>query len=224
MPTLQDAQEAARAVVQAAEPIAVIAFGSTATKGEGHDVDLLVVVEREEVEKTVQLALRPFYNRFAIDCFTTSIDRLSYHFKRGSPFLRLVQREGKLLYMKDFINQWIRLSKEDLDQASYLLKGGYYRGACFHSQQAAEKALKARLLEKGWELEKTHSIRRLLAIAEPYRIGISVDEEDMDFMDSIYRGRYPADEGLLPLRPPTKEDAERALSAAQEVLKQLGFF
>lgn len=67
-------------------------------------------------------------------------------------------------------------------------------------QQAIEKAIKAKLFKKGWEREKTHSIERLIAIGKDYRVKFPLSDEEIVFLDSIYRGRYPVDEGLLPLR------------------------
>lgn len=36
-----------------------------------------------------------------------------------------------------------------------------------------------------------------------------MQEKDIDFIERIYRGRYPAAEGLLPIGEPTMEDAMR---------------
>ena len=123
--------------------------------------------------------------------------------------------------MKNSMKEWIGLALEDFRQAKYLFEGSFYRGACFAAQQAVEKAIKAELLKRGWDLEKIHNIRRLLSISEDYNLDIECDDDDIDFMDSIYRGRYPAEEGLLPLNTPTAEDASRAISMAEGVLKQL---
>ncbi|MBI5308074.1 MAG: HEPN domain-containing protein [Planctomycetes bacterium] len=90
----------------------------------------------------------------------------------------------------------------------------YYKGSCYHAQQSIEKSIKACLLAKGWELEKIHNVERLLSIAGDFVIAINVSEDDVVFIDSIYRGRYPAEAGLLPLGEPSGSDAKRALSIA----------
>jgi hypothetical protein len=41
------------------------------------------------------------------------------------------------------------------------------------------------------------------------------------FLNSIYRGRYPTEEGLLPRGEPTQADARRAVAAADAVVRQL---
>jgi len=51
------------------------------------------------------------------------------------------------------------------------------------------------VIKKGWELEKIHSIRRLIAIAENFEISVPLQDEEMDFIDSIYKGRYSGEEG-----------------------------
>ena len=58
-------------------------------------------------------------------------------------------------------------------------------------------------------------------IAEDYRLLIPLQPADIDFMDEIHRGRYPAESGLLPLGTPTKDDADRAVSIAKQTLGAL---
>lgn len=222
MVTLKEAQEVARMLTAKISPVAVILFGSVAREGRGEDLDLLVVTGREPDYGQVGQALEDYYSRFAIDYFVASVDQITGYFRKGSPWLRLIQQEGRVLYMDESFRDWERLSLEDWEQAQYLLNGGFYRGVCFSSQQAVERALKGEMLRRGWELEKIHSLRRLLSIARSLELKLDYDGDDIDFMDSIYRGRYPAEEGLLPLQSPSKEDAQRAVEVARRFLKQLG--
>ena len=48
--------------------------------------------------------------------------------------------------------------------------------------------------------------------------------DDIDFLDEIYRGRYPAESGLLPLGEPTAAAAERAVTLANKSLATLHRF
>jgi len=121
--------------------------------------------------------------------------------------------------MHNSLKDWHDSGLEDFQQAEYLSEGGFYRGACFSSQQAIEKIIKWMLLKKGWELEKIHNIRRLMAIAENFGIIVPLQDEEIDFIDSVYKGRYPGEEGLLPLGTPTQKDAKRALQIAKKVVK-----
>ena len=38
-----------------------------------------------------------------------------------------------------------------------------------------------------------------------------LQDEEIDFIDSIYKGRYSGEEGLLPLDSPVLKDAKKAL-------------
>lgn len=223
MVTLSQAKQVSDFLVNSIQPLAVILFGSVSTNGIGEDLDLLVVVDDSEVsplalEKAVRRKLRPFYAEFAIDPIVLPVGMIQEHWRKGSPFLRLIQREGRSLYMKDSVKQWLNQATEDLSTARYLLAGGSCRAACYHAQQAFEKAIKAALIQAGWELEKVHSIERLAAIARNYSVVVEVSDEDTVFMDSVYRGRCPAEEGLLPTGDPTASDAAKAIEITSRAL------
>jgi len=226
MVSQKEAKDLANYLARAINPVSIVMFGSVAKEGKGEDLDLLIVTEDKdkslkELDAEVRRLLRPFYKDFAIDPFILPLTLVKEYFLKGSPFLRLIQREGRSLYMKDSVNQWLKQAKEDLSVAEYLIKGGYYRGACYHAQQAIEKALKASLIQKGWELEKTYSIERLIALAEEYKVSPGIAEDDAIFIDSIYRGRYPAEEGLIPIGEPSKEDALKAMRIASGSIRNL---
>jgi len=57
---------------------------------------------------------------------------------------------------------WLKSAEDDLRWAKHNLKGGFYPQACFAAQQAAEKALKAYLLEKTGRFDKVHLLPKLL--------------------------------------------------------------
>jgi len=219
MPVIDDVREVVDVIKKVSNPDAVILFGSIAREAEGNDIDLLIVGNKKD-EKRVLNSLHPFFKKFPIDAFFVSKKKLKESYYHGSPFLRLIQREGRLLYMQNSLKDRHDSGQEDLRQAEYLHEGGFHRGVCFSSQQAVEKLVKWVLLKKGWELEKIHSIRRLAAIASDFGISIPLHDDEMDFMDGIYKGRYPGEEGLLPLGPPTQRDAKRALQIAKKIAKQ----
>lgn len=120
--------------------------------------------------------------------------------------------------MKDPESGWLQDARDELRSADYLALGGFWKAACYHAQQAVEEAFKARLLGKGRELEKVHSVRRLAAIAVEYRVPVPLDDTAIDSIDSICRGRYPGEAGLLPLGDPREEDAHRAIEIARNLL------
>lgn len=215
------------AVVEAVDPVEIILFGSVAQTASGNDLDLLVVTEDRdgapgnESARELTTALRSFKRTFDIDDYVLTRSQFAEEYRRGSVFLRKIVSEGICIYMREGIKAWIQQAEEDLKTAEYLLSGGFYRGACHHAQQSVEKSIKTLLLDRGWDLEKIHSIHRLLAIAEDYRLPTPLQPADIDFMDEIYRGRYPAESGLLPLGTPTKDDADRAVSVAKQTLGAL---
>lgn len=222
MVTVDDAKSAAATIVKTLHPLSIVLFGSVARDGIGADMDLLVVTDDNltvngDPALLLHKGLKRFYRKFAIDPFVVSRSAVLEYYSKGSPFLDLISKEGRSLYMKDAVNEWLRQSVEECNMAEYLLLGSYFKGACYHAQQSIEKAIKARLLKKGWCLEKIHNIERLLAIGKDYRIRFNLSDEEIVFVDSIYRGRYPAEAGLLPLGDPSKEDAAKAVSLAKRV-------
>jgi HEPN domain-containing protein len=226
MVTYLDARRAAEAIRKAVDPFSIFLFGSVARKGVGNDLDLLVLVDEKgrsirDIELLIHRSLKPYYSKFSIDPFVFSLSKWFEYHKKGSPFLHLLAREGKVLFMKNIVEEWTRQAREELEMATYLLGGGYLKGACYHAQQAVEKAMKAGLFRKGWELEKTHSSARLAAIGKDLKLKFPLLEDEITFMDSIYRGRYPAEAGLLPLGLPSKEEAERAVKIAEKMLKSI---
>ena len=81
--------------------------------------------------------------------------------------------------------------------------------------------MNALILEKGRRPARTHDIVELLNVvtADGWAVGLPMDEAV--FLNSVYRGRYPTEEGLLPHGEPTQEDARRALRAAEAVMKSV---
>ncbi|MBI5212861.1 MAG: HEPN domain-containing protein [Nitrospirae bacterium] len=226
MVTLKDAKEVSEKINKAFHPLSITVFGSIAKEGKGNDLDLLVVLDDrgksfDNVDLLMHRCLKDFYKKFAIDPFVVPLSAFREHYLKGSPFLSLILKEGRILYMKNAVKEWMGQADDELKTAQYLFDGGFYKGTCFHSQQAIEKALKALLLNKGWELEKTHSIERLIALLGGYKIKIDIPDGDMVFIDSIYRGRYPAEAGLLPLGEPTKADAQKAVGIAERIIKKI---
>lgn len=227
MVTIKDAKEVSNVIIKTLDPISVVVFGSVAKNGIGEDLDLLIVVDdRSDKSLTIDdlnllahKCLKGYYKKFAIDPFIVPASVFNQYYSKGSPFLRLILTEGRCVYMRDAVKDWLKQAEEELDMAAYLLQGKYFKGACFHSQQSIEKAVKAMLLNKGWELEKTHSIERLVSIGEEYNVQIYLSDEDAVFIDNIYRSRYPAEVGLLPLGEPLETDAQRAVGIATRILK-----
>ena len=89
---------------------------------------------------------------------------------------------------------WMRFARSDLELAKITPPPGVLlEGLCFHTQQAAEKALKAVLVSYGISFPMTHSLRILLDLLHDC---ISIPEEVEDassLTDYSVMARYPGD-------------------------------
>ena len=116
-------------------------------------------------------------------------------------------------------DDWYGRAKEDLEIAEILFKETPHYGAvCFHSQQAAEKALKGALLIHGARPKKTHSTALLLKEVARFRPPVSSFESDTHFLDAVYvPSRYPR-AGLPTF---TRERASQCLEKAERITDAL---
>jgi HEPN domain-containing protein len=112
--------------------------------------------------------------------------------------------------------RWLRFAQEDLDAARSLaeLNGFVPRIVCFSAQQAAEKAIKAVLVDQGIEFPRTHTLIRLLTLLPASMDIDDATKRDWDELsDWAVESRYPAD-----LPEAMESDAERAVLLATGVL------
>jgi HEPN domain-containing protein len=68
--------------------------------------------------------------------------------------------------IQEFVRQWLRKGEADLAAAEILLRADApdYFPCAFHCQQAAEKLIKALLVERQIEFRKTHDLEHLVAL------------------------------------------------------------
>ena len=107
--------------------------------------------------------------------------------------------------------RWLRFAAEDLDAARRLLaeRSSAPRHVCWHSQQAAERALKAALVLEGIDFPFTHdlnALRNLLPDSWPVQADLA------ELTGWAVQARYP---GEWP--EPSTADAVRAESEARAV-------
>lgn len=118
--------------------------------------------------------------------------------------------------------RWLEFANDDLVMAEYALSGGIFRQACFHSQQAVEKALKGLLQARRGTHPKSHSLEeRLLydsGTHEDLREWRAEWNLDLFYLPTRYADALP---GLLPTGEPTQADAERALQAARAIVSEI---
>jgi HEPN domain-containing protein len=62
--------------------------------------------------------------------------------------------------------EWLNQAFSDLRLASTEPEGVYLEDLCFHTQQAAEKAIKALLIRRGVQFPYVHDLSQLLTLVE----------------------------------------------------------
>lgn len=207
------------------DPERVILFGSRASgrTQQDSDIDLMVVKDttRRPIDRRIEVGRLLADRLMPLDVVVYTPRELWTLYRAGSPFIQDVLEHGRVLYMRNVTSAWLEDAEDELDTATLLFDHGKYRSACLHSQQAVEKALKALVLERGHRPARTHDVVDLLhaAVAEAWSPTLTTD--DAVYLSSIYQGRYPTEEGLLPHGEPTLEDARRARDAAHGLVESV---
>ena len=217
-------EEITQRLVRDFAPERIILYGSHANgrAGGGSDIDILVIKETDKrpIDRRLEAESVLSDRAIAIDIEVFTPDEVRYLFSIGTPLIEEVMEKGRLLYMKKSTSAWFKYAEEELETASLLYDHGKYKGACFHAQQCIEKGLKAFLLEQGERPPRTHDIVDLTNRVKE-RWNLSIDGDDAVFLNSVYRGRYPTDEGLLPYGEPIAADAIRAVTVSKIFLEHL---
>lgn len=111
--------------------------------------------------------------------------------------------------------EWIKKGDEDLASLRALLKHkeGSPSTACFLSQQATEKFLKALLIFKGQELEKVHDLVKILNSINNINPELKNLTEKIAILNRYYvETRYPGDFPEF-----TWAECEDALKTVEEI-------
>lgn len=110
-------------------------------------------------------------------------------------------------------NEWIKRADEDEKIAEVLWKEKIAGGICFHSQQMAEKLLKAFLVFKQGEFPKVHQLDILLKLCIDKEPHFEEYKTEAILLSDYYtETRYPGDYTEF-----TLQEAEKALHAAQRI-------
>lgn len=117
------------------------------------------------------------------------------------------------------IKQWLFFAESDLKSAKASLGESVYHIVCFHSQQTAEKSLKALLAFQNQIIPKTHDLLYLLRKLRNNQDFLMFREE-LNFLNQFYvPTRYPeAFPGSLPEGLPDQKDAEKAVEYAGKIV------
>lgn len=116
--------------------------------------------------------------------------------------------------------RWLAQAESDLAFAQLAARERYFNQACFHSQQAAEKALKAFLYANGAEHVFGHSVSELAEECATLDSRFTAVRPRVSALDQFYlTARYPNSlPGGIPAEAFTPDDAARALGMAHEVV------
>lgn len=123
--------------------------------------------------------------------------------------------------------RWFRQAQADLEVAHALRSLGYHAAACFHSQQAAEKALKAVLYSQGSRVVLGHSVRELALRCEEMDPAFTALRDPTALLDQFYiPTRYPnrLPPPAVPSEIYTATQANMAYEAAEQVLATVETF
>jgi HEPN domain-containing protein/predicted nucleotidyltransferase len=191
--------EAVDALVREFRPLKILLFGSRA-RGDGReesDIDLLVVLERIDDRRKTRDALQRALPRMpvSVDVWAADPDELARTGDSVGSFVYPVLRDGEVVYGVDDRDEhvWLRYASEDLDAAERMVEGRGWapRIACFHAQQAAEKALKAVLVHEGMPLQFTHNLELLRDLIPEGRRSAGVEGDLRRLSTRAVVPRYP---------------------------------
>lgn len=114
---------------------------------------------------------------------------------------------------KEIINEWYQKAEEDMLAAEVVLEASplLYDVSAFHSQQGAEKFLKAFLVFNEVMPPKVHDMKELLDIATGFDPSFDAMREAESLSKYAIRSRYPHDFDI------DKEEALEILRVAKSV-------
>lgn len=113
-------------------------------------------------------------------------------------------------------NEWLKRARSNLALARQpRTEEIYWEDLCFETQQAAEKALKAVLIDKGIRFRFVHDLAELMTLLE--NSGISLPDtvkKGAALTDYSVEARYPG-----PFEPVTEGEFREALALAEIVVE-----
>jgi HEPN domain-containing protein len=123
--------------------------------------------------------------------------------------------------MKDETRQWLKYAAENLESAKVLKESRLFNPCLQNIQQSVEKSLKSILIESSLKLKRTHSIAELRNILRDNSIRVGLDDEECEFLDSIYLpSKYPLG-SALPEFEPDNELCESGIDIAEKVYAEI---
>ena len=113
-------------------------------------------------------------------------------------------------YSPDDPREWLNRARSNLALAKNRVPGAYLEDLCFEAQQAAEKAIKSRLISLGINFPYVHDLARLLSLVEEAKQPPpDIVRKAGELTPYAMFTRYPA-----PVRPVTNEEYRLAVEVA----------
>ena len=119
--------------------------------------------------------------------------------------------------IRDFVRQWLDKAEEDLKAAEILLEGGLedFDNVGFHTQQAAEKFIKAVLVRHQISFPKSHSIALLRELVAQVDSSLAGKFSPADSLTPYgVEFRYPGEMEAVP-----RDQGVQAIRLAKQVRK-----
>jgi HEPN domain-containing protein len=98
--------------------------------------------------------------------------------------------------MKKLTREWVKKAEDDYCAVEHLARAAkpFHDQVCFHSQQSAEKYLKALLQEHNLPVPRTHDLVRLLELLRgPFPVLVPLRRGLKVLTDHAVDSRYPGD-------------------------------
>ena len=226
-------------------PERIILFGSRA-RGDSRsssDIDLIVVKETDAPRQERTLECREYLPRrlgVDIDTLVYTPAEIQQSLETRNPFIAAVFTDGIVVYdkhppeerrnLRSLIKEptmesrlsygrgWLEWAERDLRAAQIMLDNSDAANSCFHSQQAAEKALKGFLVFRGKRLERTHSAGDLADSCTLEDADFLTCSVDARILDSLYIDtRYPDDTTQM-FKDYEPDEAQRMLARAARIV------
>jgi predicted nucleotidyltransferase/HEPN domain-containing protein len=221
-------QEMVKIIVDGWNPLQIILFGSRA-RGNHHDrsdVDLLVVLDKAEDRRELgrQISDELACTGIARDIIISTPVEIVRQATVVGRVERAAIMDGRTLFVRDrgdpVMEQFAQLmhrANGDIrsSEAVQALEPPELQVACYHAQQAIEKAVKAALMVDRIDYPFTHELEQLLPLVP---IGWNIDGIIDDPKELSTWATYPR---YMTIKEPTPEFAEQAVADARKIYERV---
>ena len=231
--------------LRAYEPEQIILYGSLARgdAGKFSDIDLIVVKETDVPRRERMTECRahvPSMLGVDVDIFVYTPADIERSLETRSPFIAAAFTDGVVIYdrhpsaggrsLRSRVKEptmesrrahgrnWLERVELELLLSRGALTPQTAWGACFHAQQAAEKALKGLLIFSGRPLERTHSVIELARMCAREDAEFLECSADAQVLNSYYIDTRYAEGNEHTFREYELSEGQQAVERAQRIV------